>query len=931
MDLHIANPKVLMLVWLVPAIAVWWFRAASRRERALREFMSPDLQIKLRPPHSRRRFLCQWGLLTIAITLALIAAARPQWGEQEEVVFQKGRDLVVALDVSRSMLATDVHPNRLQRAKIDLVDLVAALEGDRAALLAFRNRATLLCPLTTDYAYFRQALEGAGVDSAPRGETDIGTAIRKAMESFDREGGAHKAIILITDGEDLVGSARKAAEEAAKSGIVIFTVGLGSREGAALPGTQPGEQQTMYRGSPVHSRLDNETLHEIATITHGAYIPVETASTAQTTLGTLYRDHLRNISAQDIEERLQRRYVERFQWFLLPSILFLFAAAALSSGRLAVRRRQSPTPPAPPAPSALPPPLKTLSPPPRTLKTLLLLVGLTCASAHAQSPSGTTNAPSAETEVATNALPKVDVPAGIAGARAAQAMYRAGDFTRAAAAYLSAAGEATEDARRDYRYNAAVSLYHAKRYSEAAKLLRELGEDAQTPTPQVDLGLGSALYQAAEALPAKDATNLQERATLTRQAADAFRRAARGKGDQEAALGNAALALQTLPEREEAAHIADLMTRYQSAAPGQVATEMLQAQRRINAGILEAATNASATRIHALEDLAKQQREAADLWVPLKGKLLESMTSTPSTNAISPAQMEQMIEATRDTMVATADALRDLDPDSSAPQRAHVSEAAIYQLWKASAPHADILREDLWRQTNAVTASSRPDAKGRRAEIEAEQKEARSLTELFKQRFEQTVQQRQSDALKQSMATPPASSPDGTGPSIPVTGTDTNDHSAEILDLTGQVLATQASALTFLGTDDVSGSLQQQQLGYKLLKAIEDLLPKSPNQQNQSQSQQNQQQSSQSQDNQKQSDNQKQESKDSQQQQQPQDQQQEESKQAEKSESKPDDKQQESPDVQRVLDRALQREREHESEKRRRDQQVPLAPFERDW
>jgi Ca-activated chloride channel family protein len=276
--------------------------------------------------------------------LLLLAAARPQWGTREVAVYQRGRDLVIALDVSRSMLARDVHPNRLQRAKADILDLIRELRGDRAALLAFRYKGVLLCPLTTDYAYLRHALDSADVDSAPRGETDIGDAILKALDAFETDDGAHKAIVLISDGEDLTGQALQAAAKAKERGIPIFTVGLGSPQGAKIPDESARQPFTRYKGDEVVTRLNNEALHAIAEATGGAYIAVQTASTASTTLGVLYRDHLRNVTAQDLEETLQRRHVERYQVFLLPSVVLMLAGCFFSRGRLSASAAPAPRP-----------------------------------------------------------------------------------------------------------------------------------------------------------------------------------------------------------------------------------------------------------------------------------------------------------------------------------------------------------------------------------------------------------------------------------------------------------------------------------------------------------------------------------------------------------------------------------------------------------
>lgn len=162
-------------------------------------------------PRSPGLFRVQAALVLAGLLLVVFAAARPQWGHSEQTFQARSRNVVVALDVSRSMLATDVRPNRLERAKADVVDLIDSLEGDRCALVAFRRTGVLLCPLTTDHGFLRAALEGATPDSAPRGETDLGGAIKTALDALDPAADDHNAILLISDGGDLRGNALEAA------------------------------------------------------------------------------------------------------------------------------------------------------------------------------------------------------------------------------------------------------------------------------------------------------------------------------------------------------------------------------------------------------------------------------------------------------------------------------------------------------------------------------------------------------------------------------------------------------------------------------------------------------------------------------------------------------------------------------------------------
>ncbi|MFA7160032.1 MAG: VWA domain-containing protein, partial [Kiritimatiellia bacterium] len=347
MNIQFVNGWVLLFAWVALGTAFLWLVLFKRRRSAIRAFLDEPMLSKLSPQARPARFYWQLVLFQAGLVMLIIAAARPQWGAEERKVFQRGRDLVIALDVSRSMLARDVHPSRLQRAKADVQDLLRELRGDRVALVAFRGHAIQLCPLTTDYAYLEQMLDAVTVDSAPPGETNIGAAIDKALAAFENDAGAHRAMVIISDGEDLAGQAMAAAGRAGEKGAVIFTVGLGDPKGANIPGLAKSEPVMTYQGQEVISRLQHETLKDIADTTGGAYVPVGVANVK---LGKLYREHLSKIAAHDIEENIQRRMIERYQLFLFPGILALLAAVFLSRGRLATRR---------PAPDFAGRPLKT--------------------------------------------------------------------------------------------------------------------------------------------------------------------------------------------------------------------------------------------------------------------------------------------------------------------------------------------------------------------------------------------------------------------------------------------------------------------------------------------------------------------------------------------------------------------------------------------
>ena len=323
--MRFANPIFLILTAIVPVAGLFWAFLRARREKAL-------TRITLSVPKSSSGGL-QMGLVIAGLALSLFAAARPQWGRTTEKTVERSRNVVVAIDVSQSMLAQDVRPNRLERAKADVADLIDSLEGDRCALVAFRRTGVVICPLTTDHAYLRSALEQLTPESAPRGETDLGSAIRASLDALDPAADDHNAIILISDGGDLRGEALANAELAKKRGIPIFTVGIGDpRVGATIP-SEDGRGVQKFQGQPVTVKLEEAALKAIAEASRGRYVPLATAGTAETTLGAIYRRFLRQVAAKEQNEEAERT-AEQYQVFLIPGLILLLLGAALSKGRL---------------------------------------------------------------------------------------------------------------------------------------------------------------------------------------------------------------------------------------------------------------------------------------------------------------------------------------------------------------------------------------------------------------------------------------------------------------------------------------------------------------------------------------------------------------------------------------------------------------------
>ena len=327
--MRFSNPLFLIIALLVPVAGLWWTFLRARREKALGA-------LTLKVPKSSVSGL-QTACIVVGLFLSLFAASRPQWGKSMEKTVTRARNVVIAIDVSRSMLAEDVRPNRLERAKADVADLIDSLEGDRCALVAFRRTGVAVCPLTTDHGYLRSALERMSPESAPRGETDLGGAIRTALATLDPAADDHNAIILISDGGDLRGEALKNAEAARKRGIPIFTVGIGDpKRGATIP-SEDGRGVVKFDGKPVTVKLEEAALDAIAKASGGSYVPLATAGTAETTLGAIYRRRLRQIALMEQNEE-ESRLGERYQFFLIPGLVLLIIGACLSKGRFAKRK-----------------------------------------------------------------------------------------------------------------------------------------------------------------------------------------------------------------------------------------------------------------------------------------------------------------------------------------------------------------------------------------------------------------------------------------------------------------------------------------------------------------------------------------------------------------------------------------------------------------
>jgi Ca-activated chloride channel family protein len=448
------------ILWLLlvipPALAVFFWWALRSRQKLLAQFIHARLLSVLTVGVSPTRQKIRFALVILAVAFLIITIARPQRGFDLEEVEQRGLDIVVAVDTSKSMLATDIAPNRLERAKLAALELMQCAGTDRMGLVAFAGDAFLECPLTIDNTAFQQSVQALDVNSIPQGGTALAAAINTALTAF-KEKNHYKVLVLLTDGEDNDSEtgALEAAQNAAKAGLKIFTIGIGTAAGDLMRVTDENGNSDYVRdeqGNVVKSHLNEALLQQIAGATGGGYLPLRGADT----MDTLHERGLAPLPKSEGKEKLVRRYHEQFHWPLAAAILLLLTEMFLPE-----RKRETK-----PVPKTGAVKIAALA------FAFCVLPNLTFAS-----PTG------------------------------AWRDYKAGNYTNALAEYERLAEVQTNDLR--LVFNAGVAAYRATNYDEAAKLFT-----AVTMAPDLKLqqqayyNLGNTQYRMSGA--AEDLDALQQ-------------------------------------------------------------------------------------------------------------------------------------------------------------------------------------------------------------------------------------------------------------------------------------------------------------------------------------------------------------------------------------------------------------------------------------
>jgi Ca-activated chloride channel family protein len=319
---QLENNYFIYALGLIPLFIILYWMANRWRKRALAQYGDMTVIQQLFPDVSKNKRIWKFILFTIAFAFVIIGIVNPQVGTKLEEVNRKGADLMICLDVSNSMNAEDLQPNRLEKSKQAISKLVDKLEGDRIGIIVFGGEAYVQLPITSDYSAAKMFLESINTDMIPTQGTAIGKAINLAIESFGKDEGKNKAIVIITDGENHEDDAIKAAEAATEKGITIHTIGMGSADGSPIP-VFKGNIREGYRkdkeGNTVITKLNEHALQEISMAGNGIYIR---ASNSDAGINNII-DAIDKLEKKQFESKMYSDYEDRFQWFIAAALLFL--------------------------------------------------------------------------------------------------------------------------------------------------------------------------------------------------------------------------------------------------------------------------------------------------------------------------------------------------------------------------------------------------------------------------------------------------------------------------------------------------------------------------------------------------------------------------------------------------------------------------------
>jgi Ca-activated chloride channel family protein len=337
---QLENKYYLYALGLIPIYIVIYLLVIRWRKKALHAYGDISVIQQLFPDVSKSKRMWKFILYTFAFALLIGGIINPQVGTKLEEVKRKGADLMICLDVSNSMKAEDLQPNRLEKAKQAISKLIDKLEGDRIGIIVFAGEPYVQLPITTDYSAAKLFLESISTDMVPTQGTSIGSAIDMAMESFGKDEGKNKAIVIITDGENHEDDAVKAAQNAAEKGITIHTIGMGSADGAPIP-IYKGNIREGYRkdkqGNTIVTKLNEQALQEIAAAANGIYVRASNSDAGlNNVLGAIGK-----LEKKQFDSKMYSDYEDRFQWFIAGALVLLLLETFITERKSKLYQRMN--------------------------------------------------------------------------------------------------------------------------------------------------------------------------------------------------------------------------------------------------------------------------------------------------------------------------------------------------------------------------------------------------------------------------------------------------------------------------------------------------------------------------------------------------------------------------------------------------------------
>ncbi len=331
--MNLIHPLYALLMPIPLFLIIFYLMVQRRANRDLESFAAKSLLPKVVDYSGQKLRFWQRIMRISGLLLLIFALCGPGWGYRWQELKTQGLEIIFAIDTSKSMMATDIKPNRLDRTKLALTDFLNRIEGNKIGLIAFAGTSFLACPLTLDYSAFQGALDSLDVNTIPRGGTAIGPAISNAREAFLAAGSGNKIVILITDGENHEGEPLVQAKAAAQANITIYTIGIGSPEGELII-TRDKNGNTSYLkdkdGNVVKSSLNEKILRDIASATGGSYIRAAGVSLG---LDELYNSRFARYNKKEISSKWQKKYIDRYQIPLFLAVIMLLAEFAMGIQR----------------------------------------------------------------------------------------------------------------------------------------------------------------------------------------------------------------------------------------------------------------------------------------------------------------------------------------------------------------------------------------------------------------------------------------------------------------------------------------------------------------------------------------------------------------------------------------------------------------------